>query len=563
MVTKTPNPGHKKTKYVFVTGGVVSSLGKGIAAASLGRLLKARGLRVTIMKLDPYINVDAGTMNPYQHGEVYVTEDGAETDLDLGHYERFIDVDMSRLNNATTGQIYHSVITKERKGEFLGATVQVIPHITGEIKDRIYKVAELGENYDVVIVEVGGTVGDIESLPFLEAIRQIALEKGPQNCLFMHVTLIPFLSTTGEVKTKPTQHSVKDLREIGIQPDILLCRTQHTLEDKVREKIALFCNVSKDDVFEVKDVETVYELPLVLESEKLSARVLKRLGMRAKEPDLAEWQGLVNRIKHPHRTVRIAVCGKYVEVRDSYKSIIEAFVHAGAHHDARVELRWIEAEDFEQLSATELLAGCSGVLVPGGFGERGLEGKLAAVHHARTNGLPFFGLCLGLQVAVIEYARNMCGVKKATSREFANDAKHPVIDYMPEQRSIRLKGATMRLGSYPCFLARGSLAHEAFGTDAITERHRHRFEVNNIYRETLEASGLRVTGVWPEGNLVEIIELENHPWFLAVQFHPELKSRLTRPHPLFRDFVRACLKHSETDTTPATTPRKREQAATS
>lgn len=562
MVKKPPSSRHKRTKYIFVTGGVVSSLGKGIAAASLGRLLKARGLRVTIMKLDPYINVDAGTMNPFQHGEVYVTEDGAETDLDLGHYERFIDVDMSRLNNSTTGQIYYSVITKERKGDFLGATVQVIPHITGEIKDRIYKVAELSDSYDVVIVEVGGTVGDIESLPFLEAIRQIALENGPQNCLFLHVTLIPFLSTIGEVKTKPTQHSVRELREIGIQPDLLLCRTQHPLENKVREKIALFCSVSKDDVFEVRDVETVYELPLVLENEKLSARVLKRLGMRAKEPDLAEWQGLVNRIKHPHRTVRIAVCGKYVEVRDSYKSIIEAFVHAGAHHDAHVELRWIEAEEFEQVSAAELFAGCAGVLVPGGFGERGLEGKLAAVHHARVNGLPFFGLCLGLQVAVIEYARNVCGLKKVTSREFAPDAKNPVIDFMPEQRSIRLKGATMRLGSYPCFLARGSLAHQAFGTDAITERHRHRFEVNNSYRDVLEKNGLRFTGIWPEGNLVEIIELENHPWFLAVQFHPELKSRLTRPHPLFREFVRACLKHADS-TDGATHTRQREEVTAS
>jgi CTP synthase len=562
MVKKMPVTGHKKTKFIFVTGGVVSSLGKGIAAASLGRLLKARGLRVTIMKLDPYINVDAGTMNPYQHGEVYVTEDGAETDLDLGHYERFIDVDMSRLNNTTTGQIYHSVITKERKGDFLGATVQVIPHITGEIKNRILMVANDRDVYDVVIVEVGGTVGDIESLPFLEAIRQIALENGPQSCLFLHVTLVPFLSTTGEVKTKPTQHSVKDLREIGIQPDILLCRTQHPLDPKVREKIALFCNVSKDDVFEVRDVESVYELPLVLENEKLSARVLKKVGLRAKEPDLAEWQGLVNHIKHPHRTVRIAVCGKYVEVRDSYKSIIEAFVHAGAHHDARVELRWIEAEDFEQLSASELLAGCSGVLVPGGFGERGLEGKLTAVHHARVNKLPFFGLCLGLQVAVIEYARNVCGIKKATSREFAGDAKHAVIDFMPEQRSIRLKGATMRLGSYPCFLARGSRAHDAFGTDAITERHRHRFEVNNAYRDVLENNGLRVTGVWPEGNLVEIIELEDHPWFLAVQFHPELKSRLTRPHPLFRDFVRACLQYADASDG-AVQKRKHEEAAAS
>jgi CTP synthase len=536
---------HRKTKYIFVTGGVVSSLGKGIAAASLGRLLKARGLRVTMMKLDPYINVDAGTMNPYQHGEVYVTEDGAETDLDLGHYERFIDVDMSRLNNATTGQIYHSVITKERQGDYLGATVQVIPHITAEIKDRIQMVADSKDGYDVLIVEVGGTVGDIESLPFLEAIRQIALDKGSQNCLFLHVTLIPFLGTIGEVKTKPTQHSVKELREIGIQPDILLCRTQHPIENKVREKIALFCNVSKDDVFEARDVETVYELPLVLEAEKLGTRVLKRLGLTAREPELKEWRAIVDRIKHPQHTVRIGVCGKYVEVRDSYKSIIEAFVHAGGHHDTRVELQWIEAESFEKQSAAELLAGCSGLLVPGGFGERGIEGKLIAVHHARVNKLPYFGLCLGLQMAVIEFARNVCGLKKANTREVAPDTKHAVIDLMPEQRSVRHKGATMRLGSYPCFLTRGSLAHKAFGTDAITERHRHRLEVNNAYREMLEENGLKITGIWPEGNLVEIIELEDHPWFLAVQFHPELKSRLMRPHPLFCDFVKACLDQSE------------------
>jgi CTP synthase len=540
MAKKTPVNGHKKTKYIFVTGGVVSSLGKGIAAASLGRLLKARGLRVTMMKLDPYINVDAGTMNPYQHGEVYVTEDGAEADLDLGHYERFIDVDMGRVNNATTGQIYHSVITKERKGDFLGATVQVIPHITGEIKDRIHLVSEK-ESFDVVIVEVGGTVGDIESLPFLEAIRQIALENGPQNCLFLHVTLIPYLQIIGEIKTKPTQHSVKELREIGIQPDILLCRTEHPLEHKVREKIALFCNVSTEDVFEVRNVDSVYELPLVLEEEGLGTRVLKRLGMRAQEPDLTDWRSLVSRIKQPKRTIRIAVCGKYIEVRDSYKSIIEAFVHAGAYHDARVELHWIEAEDFEKQSAAELLSGCSGILVPGGFGARGLEGKLAAVHHARINGIPFLGLCLGLQAAVIEYARNVCGIKRASSREFTQDSKFAVIDFMPEQRGIRHKGATMRLGSYPCFLSRGSLAHRVYGTDAVTERHRHRFEVNNVFRDELEKGGLKVSGIWPEGNLVEIIELESHPWFLAVQFHPELKSRLTRPHPLFRDFVGACL----------------------
>ncbi len=543
---KTANSQKQKTKYIFVTGGVVSSLGKGIAAASIGRLLKARGLRVTMLKLDPYINVDAGTMNPYQHGEVFVTEDGAETDLDLGHYERFIDEDMGRLNNATAGQIYHNVITKERRGDYLGATVQVIPHITGEIIDRIEKVGQSNHApFDIVLVEVGGTVGDIESQPFLEAIRQMAREKGPHSCLFVHVTLVPFIPTSGEVKTKPTQHSVRDLREIGIQADLLLCRTEKPLEKKVKEKIALFCNVGKEDVFEVRDVQTVYELPLVLEADGLGKRILDMLGLKAKEPDLAEWRELVDRIKRPERTVRIAVCGKYIEVKDSYKSIMEAFVHSGAFHHAHVQLKWIEAEDFEQHSAAELVADCAGLLVPGGFGERGIEGKLRAIHYARVNKLPYFGLCLGLQTAVIEIARNSCGLKRANSREFAADTKDPVIDYMPEQRGIRHKGATMRLGSYPCFLARGSLAHKAFGTDAITERHRHRFEVNNQYREVLTANGLKITGVWPEGDLVEIVELENHPWFLAVQFHPELKSRLTRPHPLFRDFVGACLQHAE------------------
>jgi CTP synthase len=497
-----------------------------------------------MMKLDPYINVDPGTMNPFQHGEVYVTEDGAETDLDLGHYERFIDEDMGRGNNATTGQIYNSVITKERQGEYLGATVQVIPHITGEIIRRIEQVSGTEHRYDVVIVEVGGTVGDIESLPFLEAIRQMALEKGPQGCLFLHLTLVPFIPTAGEVKTKPTQHSVKELREIGIQPHLLLCRTDRPLDRKVKEKIALFCNVGKDDVFEIIDAETVYEVPLLLEHGNLGKRILTLLGLPAHEPDLKDWKALVDRIKHPRKTVRVAVCGKYVEVRDSYKSIIEAFIHAGAFHDTHVELKWIEAEDFER-GSTDLMKGCAGLLIPGGFGERGCEGKQIAIRLARENKIPFFGLCLGLQVAVIEFARNVCGMKNANSTEFAPNTKFPVIDFMPEQRGIRHKGATMRLGSYPCFLTRGSLAHDAYDKDAITERHRHRFEVNNNYRDVLESSGMRMTGIWPEGNLVEIIELPDHPWFLAVQFHPELKSRLTRPHPLFRDFVKACQDYAE------------------
>ncbi|MBK6767387.1 MAG: CTP synthase [bacterium] len=540
------------TKYVFITGGVVSSLGKGIASASIGRLLKARGLKVSMMKLDPYINVDPGTMNPFQHGEVYVTDDGAETDLDLGHYERFIDEEMSRANNATTGQIYHTVISKERKGDYLGATVQVIPHITGEIIERMLAVTRGSKPYDVVLVEVGGTVGDIESLPYIEAIRQFGLELGPKNCVYIHLTLVPFINTAQEVKTKPTQHSVKELREIGVQPDFLLCRTDRPLDRKVKEKIALFCNVGKEDVFDVPDVDTVYELPLLLEREGLGKRLLDELGLRAKEPDFTQWQAVVRKIKHPTRTVKIAIAGKYVEVRDSYKSIIESFVHAGAFHGAKVELQWIEAEQFECGNARDLMADCTGLLVPGGFGERGIEGKILSIQYARANKIPFFGICLGMQAAVIEFARNVCGMRKAHSTEFAPTTKYPVIDLLPEQRGLKQKGATMRLGSYPCFLARGTLAHAAFGTDAITERHRHRFEVNNQFREQLEQGGLRCTGTWPGGDLVEVIELPDHPWFLAVQFHPELKSRPTNPHPLFRDFVGACLHQNE--------PRAREHA---
>ncbi len=531
----------QKVKYIFVTGGVVSSLGKGIAAASIGRLLKSRGLRVTLMKLDPYINVDPGTMNPFQHGEVYVTDDGAETDLDLGHYERFVDENMSRKNNATAGQIYNRVIERERRGDYLGATVQVIPHITGEIIERLYDVAEDGK-YQIIIVEVGGTVGDIESLPFLEAIRQMGLELGRRSCVFTHVTLVPYIASIGEIKTKPTQHSVKALREIGIQPDILMCRTDRPLSRSAREKIALFCNVHARDVIEVRDVETVYELPLLLEKEGVGKNLLTRLGVRPAPADLSEWKTIVRRIQFPKQHVRISICGKYVEVRDSYKSIIESFVHAGAELDTHVDLNWIEAEEFEKQPAEELLRDSAGLLVPGGFGERGIEGKIEAIRYARENNLPFLGLCLGLQAAVVEFARNVCGLKSARSREFSPRARHPVIDFMPEQRGLRHKGATMRLGSYPCFLVRGSLAHKAYGKDAVTERHRHRFEVNNAYRSMLEKHGMLLSGIWPEGDLVEIIELPSHSWFMAVQFHPELKSRLTRAHPLFREFVAACLK---------------------
>jgi CTP synthase len=536
----------QKVKYIFVTGGVVSSLGKGIAAASIGRLLKSRGLRVTLMKLDPYINVDPGTMNPFQHGEVYVTDDGAETDLDLGHYERFVDENMSAKNNATAGQIYHRVIERERRGDYLGATVQVIPHITGEIIERLYDVAEDGK-YQIIIVEVGGTVGDIESLPFLEAIRQMGLELGRRSCVYTHVTLVPFIASIGEIKTKPTQHSVKALREIGIQPDILMCRTDRPLSRGAREKIGLFCNVHARDVIEVRDVKTVYELPLLLEKEGVGKNLLTRLGVRLAPADLSEWKTIVRRIQFPKQRVRISICGKYVEVRDSYKSIIESFVHAGAELDTRVDLNWIEAEEFEKQSAEELLRDSAGLLVPGGFGERGIEGKIEAIRYARENNLPFLGLCLGLQAAVVEFARNVCGLKSARSREFSPRARHPVVDYMPEQRGLRHKGATMRLGSYPCFLARGSLAHKAYGKDAVTERHRHRFEVNNAYRSMLEKHGMLLSGIWPEGDLVEIIELPSHAWFMAVQFHPELKSRLTKAHPLFRRFVEACLKIKKSD----------------
>jgi CTP synthase len=529
------------TRFVFITGGVVSSLGKGISSAALGALLQARGFKVRLRKLDPYLNVDPGTMSPFQHGEVFVTDDGAETDLDLGHYERFTGVPARRSDNVTTGRIYSTVIARERRGDYLGATVQVIPHVTDAIKEFISD--DIGDA-DFVLCEIGGTVGDIESLPFLEAIRQMGLEKGSKNCLYLHLTLVPYIPTAGEVKTKPTQHSVKELREIGIQPNLLLCRTDRPLDKKVKEKIALFCNVSRNDVFDVQDVESVYELPLMLEREGLGKRLLALLGLKAKDPDYEDWKPIVKRIKNPKSEVRIAIAGKYVEVRDSYKSIIESFVHAGAFHDARVILKWIEAEDFENQTAAELLSDCSGLLIPGGFGERGCEGKIAAIHYARVNKLPFFGICLGMQAATIEFARNVCGLKNAQSREFAMNARQPVIDYLADQRALKTKGATMRLGSYPCFLKRGSLAHKAFKTDAITERHRHRLEVNNAYRETLEQHGLKVTGVWPGGDLVEIIEIEDHPWFLAVQFHPELKSRPTNPHPLYRDFVGACIEHS-------------------
>lgn len=533
------------TKYIFVTGGVVSSLGKGIAAASIGLLLKSRGLSVTLLKLDPYINVDPGTMSPYQHGEVFVTDDGAETDLDLGHYERFINADMKQVNNATTGQVYYTVIEKERRGDYLGGTVQVIPHITDEIKARIRAAAKINGGYDVLITEIGGTVGDIESLPFLEAIRQMGLDLGRDNVLYVHVTLVPFIRAANEMKTKPTQHSVKELREIGIQPDVLLCRTEGALGRNLREKIGLFCNVKAEEVIEARDVESIYEVPIMLESNGLGKLLVEKLRLPAADPDLVEWENFVRRVKHPSKRVRIGICGKYVELRDAYKSIIEAFIHAGAMNDARVELAWISADELRGNQDMGGLDQIHGLLVPGGFGERGIEGKVNAIRYVREKQIPFFGICLGLQCAVIEFARNVCGLAEAHSREFQKETPHPVIDYHPGQKDIQRMGGTMRLGAYPCDLAKDSLAHQIYGQDHISERHRHRFEINNEYRAILNRHGMRFSGIYPEGDLVEIIELADHPWFVAVQYHPELRSRVARPHPLFVDFVRAALQHSE------------------
>ncbi len=532
----------RKTKYIFVTGGVVSSLGKGIAAASIGQLLKSRGLSVTLLKLDPYINVDPGTMSPYQHGEVYVTDDGAETDLDLGHYERFIDVDMKQVNNATTGQVYYTVIEKERRGDYLGGTVQVIPHITDEIKNRILAASKNNGSYDVLIVEIGGTVGDIESLPFLEAIRQFGLAVGRGNALFIHLTLVPFIRAANELKTKPTQHSVKDLREIGIQPDILMCRTEKRLTRNLREKIGLFCNVNADEVIEVRDAESIYEVPLLLEKNGLGQQLVTKLGLNTKEPDLCEWQSFVDRVKKPSKKVKIGICGKYVELRDAYKSIIESFIHAGAINDARVELEWLAAEDLENDPENIILSSFDGVLIPGGFGERGFEGKLNATQYARENNMPFFGICLGLQCAVVEFARNVCGMEGADSRELNLDAEHPVIDFQPGQEGIERMGGTMRLGAYPCDIKPKSRAFQIYGKKSVSERHRHRFEVNNKYIKILSRKGLKFSGICPQNNLVEIIELSDHPWFIGVQYHPELRSRVASPHPLFVDFVRAALE---------------------
>lgn len=530
-----------KVKFVFVTGGVVSSLGKGITASSLGLLLKQHGFRVTIQKFDPYINVDPGTMNPFQHGEVYVTDDGAETDLDLGHYERFLDVNMSRANNTTTGQVYNEVINRERRGDYLGATVQVIPHITDEIKRRMTKLAEVGD-YDVIITEIGGTVGDIESLPFMEAVRQLTLEYGKKNTVNIHVTLVPYIGAAGELKTKPTQHSVKSLLELGIQPDILVCRSEKKLTKDIREKIALFCNVDSKAVLSAYDCTSIYEIPIVLYKEKFDQIVMQRLHLPDKKIKIDDWNLLVNRIKNPQKQVEIAVCGKYIEHKDAYKSIMESFIHAGAENDAKVNIRLVSAEECENEDVSKLLSGVNGLLVPGGFGERGIEGKIKAIEYARINKIPFFGICLGMQCAIIEFARNICKIPKANSSEFKKN-KFSVIDLMADQKNVKNMGATMRLGAYPCMVEENTKASEAYKAGLISERHRHRFEVNNKFRTVLADNGMVFSGVSPDRELVEIAELKDHPWFLGCQFHPELKSRATKSHPLFREFVKAALAY--------------------
>jgi CTP synthase len=527
------------TKYVFVTGGVVSSLGKGIAAACLGRVLKSRGISVSVMKLDPYINVDPGTMNPYQHGEVFVTEDGAETDLDLGHYERFIDVNLTRANNVTTGMVYWNVITRERRGDYLGGTVQVIPHITNEIKERIRQVTK-EEKFDVVICEIGGTVGDIEGLPYLEAIRQFRKEVGRDNCVNLHVTLVPYLETTHEFKTKPTQHSVQKLREIGIQPDIIICRSREPLSREMKEKISLFCDVDKDAVVGMADAPLLYEIPLMLEREEMDEIVLKYLGLTAKKGDLAEWARMVEAMKALDKKVRIAIVGKYTELGDSYISIVEALKHGGLPHGAALEVQWVNAEKLEGAEDVEaIFRDTQGILIPGGFGARGIEGKIRAIRYARENKIPFLGLCLGMQCAVIEFARNVCKMKGANSSEFDPETKYPVIDFIPEQKSITDKGGTMRLGAYPCKIRKGTLLYRAYGKEEISERHRHRYELNNEFRKELEENGLVMAGTYQAADLVEVVELPDHPWFLAVQYHPEFKSRPNRPHPLFAGFMKA------------------------
>lgn len=532
------------SKYIFVTGGVTSSLGKGIISASLGKLLQARGFRVTIQKFDPYINIDPGTLNPYEHGECYVTDDGAETDLDLGHYERFLNICTSQANNVTTGRIYNNVITKERKGEYLGKTVQVVPHITDEIKRNIFLLGESGK-YDFIITEIGGCVGDIESLPFLEAVRQVRWDMGPNNALVVHLTLIPYLKAAKELKTKPTQHSVKQLLEAGIQPDVLACRTERPLPLEIRKKLALFCNVHLNSVIEAIDADSIYDVPLLMKKEKLDERVLAKLKVSSrKDPDLDHWKEFLGRVKSPTEEVNIALVGKYVSLPDSYKSINEAFVHAGAENDCKVNVKWISSEDINPETCEGILTGLDGILVAPGFGERGMEGKIEAIRYVRERKIPFFGVCLGMQCAVIEFARNVLKLQ-ASSTELDPSTRHPVIDLMEEQKKVTEKGGTMRLGAYACRLKKGSKAHHIYGESTIHERHRHRYEFNNKYLEDIEEAGLRAVGVNPESGLVEIVELKDHPWFIGVQFHPELKSTVLNPHPLFVKFVDAAINYKK------------------
>jgi len=544
------------TKYIFVTGGVVSSLGKGLAAASIGALLESRGLKVNFLKLDPYINVDPGTMSPFQHGEVYVTDDGAETDLDLGHYERYSNAVVGKKNNFTSGRIYNNVITKERRGDYLGGTVQVVPHITDEIKRAI---TDLAEDEDVVIVEIGGTIGDIESLPFLEAIRQLRYNLGRQNVLYVHLTLVPFIKAAGELKTKPTQHSVKELLSIGIQPNILVCRSEHPIPKDMKRKIALYCNVDENAVITALDVDTIYEVPLHLHEEGIDDRIVELLELKSSTPELKTWETIVERVKHPSKNVTIALVGKYIDLKEAYKSLCEALTHGGIANDAKVTIKWVDSEDIERDGADNMLKGMDGILVPGGFGIRGVEGKIAAVTYARVHKIPYFGICLGMQCAVIEAARNLAGIKAANSSEFVQQTPDPVI-YLIEQwfdhrtQSVQKrditsdKGGSMRLGSYPCNIEKGTHAYEAYGAPEIAERHRHRYEFNNAYKDALVKAGLVISGTSPDGELVEIVELQDHPWFLGCQFHPEFKSNPRKPHPLFTAFIKAALTKKEQGT---------------
>lgn len=533
------------TKYIFVTGGVTSSLGKGIICASLGKLLEARGLKVTIQKLDPYINVDPGTMNPYEHGEVFVTDDGAETDLDLGHYERFLGISTSQRNNVTTGRIYFDVITKERNGAYLGKTVQVIPHITDEIKSRVLELGNSGL-YDIVIVEIGGTVGDIEGLPYIEAMRQLRFDVGKKNTLSIHLTLVPYLKAAGELKTKPTQHSVKTIYEIGLQPDILVCRAEVPLDSGIRRKIAQFCNVEIQDVIASIDAESIYEVPLLMLNEGLDKRVIEKLELKCSDkPELSDWESFVHSVKHPSKKIRIALVGKYVEHHDAYISIVESLIHAGAVNGTKVQIEWIQSDEVSQENVEKKLSGVSGILVAPGFGNRGIEGKIVSVRYAREHKIPFFGICLGMQCCVVEFARNVVGWDKANSTEFDPKTEYPVIDVMPDQKEVLETGGSMRLGLYDCTLRKGSFARKAYGSDVVQERHRHRYELNNQLRDTLAAKGLIFSGVNEARDLVEIVEIKDHPWFVGVQFHPELKSKVVAPHPLFVDFVKAALTFSE------------------